>query len=143
MLDITEHYIRKFGSVTINVYQFPQEDGFGIFLDSLRITLLRHGILPMYLWILNPAEKNYILIHWCRGYYQGQVEQEAGAIIRRLWNCQSNLPYYLLESLNATQENQSAQAQYFSRHLRNYSLQQDHSADYKWHGRTFGSTHLS
>ena len=48
--EIIKHFEEKFGWFSIRVYQFPQIDGFGTFLESVQRTLLRHRTIGWYMW---------------------------------------------------------------------------------------------
>ena len=49
-LEIIKRFEEKFGWFSIRVYQFPQIDGFGTFLESVQRTLLRHRTIGWYMW---------------------------------------------------------------------------------------------
>ena len=42
-IKVIKRFEEKFGWFVIRVYQFPQVEGFGTFLESVQRTLLRHG----------------------------------------------------------------------------------------------------
>ena len=42
-IKVIQRFEEKFGWFVIRVYQFPQVEGFGTFLESVQRTLLRHG----------------------------------------------------------------------------------------------------
>ena len=48
--EIIKRFEEKFGWFSIRVYQFPQIDGFGTFLESEQRTLLRHRTIGWYMW---------------------------------------------------------------------------------------------
>ena len=143
-MDITEKYMSRYGSSVIHIYRFPYIPTFMRFLDSMRITFLRKGIISAYLWLNNSALQSFILVLWERGCYDGQFESEGRGIIARLWKYHSPQYFYELETIRITQENLWTLKDWIQPYLLTFNVEQsaDLSSALKWHQRSFSSSHI-
>ena len=100
-IKVIQRFEEKFGWFVIRVYQFPQVEGFGTFLESVQRTLLRHGTAVWYIWAKIRGTDKILLIYFGRGLWAGHFEQETDAIIPRLWQRQASVPYMALDMAGA------------------------------------------
>ena len=143
-IDITETYMHRYGSCSIHIYRFPLIPDFSGFLDTMRITFLRKGIVSAYLWLNNPGINSFFLVMWERGSFDGQFDLEAKRIISRLWHRHSQQPYYELETIRITAENQWNLKDWLARYLLALGAQQNTgpSIPLKWHQRSYSSSQV-
>ena len=84
VLAIIERFIGKYGSVQVEIFRLPtfstselQRD-----LNSLSITLKRHGIIAAYSWQYQPAESAYCLFL----FHVDPTHSSISGIVHRLWH---------------------------------------------------------
>ena len=143
-IDITETYMHRYGSCSIHIYRFPLIPDFSGFLDTMRITFLRKGIVSAYLWLNNPDINSFFLVIWERGSFGGQFDLEAKRIISRLWHRHSQQAYYELETIRITPENQWNIKDRLARYLLALGTRQNAgpSIPLKWHQRSYSSSQV-
>ena len=143
-LDITKKYLFRYGSCSIHIYRFPCIPDFICFLDSMRITFLRKGILSSYLWLNNAALQSFFLLIWERGSFDGQFESEGQKIINRLWKRHSPQDYYGLETIRITQDNQWTIGDWFCRYLLALGAQpaDGPAVPLKWHQKSYSTSQI-
>ena len=143
-LDIPKKYLFHYGSCSIHIYRFPCIPDFICFLDSMRITFLRKGILSSYLWVNNAALQSFFLLIWERGSFYGQFESEGQTIINRLWKRHSLQDYYGLETIQITQDNQWSICDWFCRYLLELGAQpaDGPAVPLKWHQKSYSTSQI-
>ena len=80
-IKVIQRFEEKFGWFVIRVYQFPQVEGFGTFLESVQRTLLRHGTAVWYIWAKIRGTDKILLIYFGRGSWAGHFEQETDVLL--------------------------------------------------------------
>ena len=84
VLAIIERFIGKYGSVLLEVFRLPTLSTAEIqrFLNSLSITLKRHGIIAAYSWQYQPSESAYYLFL----FHVDPTHSSISGIVHRLWH---------------------------------------------------------
>ena len=101
VLAIIERFISKYGSVLLEVFRLPTFSTAELqrYLNSLSITLKRHGIIAAYSWQYQPAESAYYLYL----FHIGSIPGSISGIVHRLWHSSpsiSQLDNIRVNSLN-------------------------------------------
>ena len=136
-IKVIQRFEEKFGWFAIRVYQFPQVEGFGTFLESVQRTLLRHGTAVWYIWAKIRGTDKILLIYFGRVLWAGHFEQETDAIIPRLWQRQASVPYMVADTITVNQQNKNDLSDWLVRYLIATGAPQ--TANANWHKKTFGS----
>ena len=84
VISLIERFIGKYGSVQIEIFRLPTFSTAELqrYLNSLSITLKRHGIIAAYSWQYQPAESAYYLFLFHIGSTLGSIS----GIVHRLWH---------------------------------------------------------
>ena len=84
VLAIIERFIGKYGSVLLEIFRLPTFSTAELqrYLNSLSITLRRHGIIAAYTWQYQPAESAYYLFLFHVDPTYGSIS----GIVHRLWH---------------------------------------------------------
>ena len=143
-LDVIKHFEEKFGWFSIRVYQFPQIDGFGTFLESVQRTLLRHRTIGWYMWARIRVTDRVLLIYFGRGQWEGHFEKETDEIIPRLWQRQSTQPYMAADTITVNQQNKDDISDWLARYLIAIGAQQTDGpkVNVNWHKKSFGTAQM-
>ena len=143
-LEVIKRFEEKFGWFSIRVYQFPQIDGFSIFLESVQRTLLRHRTIGWYMWARIRGTDKLLLIYFGRGQWEGHFEQETDEIIPRLWQRQSDQPYMVADTIPVNQQNKYDVSDWLARYLIAIGAQQTDGPEVKlqWHEKSCGSSQM-
>ena len=143
--EIIKRFEEKFGWFSIRVYQFPQIDGFGTFLESVQRTLLRHRTIGWYMWAKIRGTNQLLLIYFGRGQWNGHFEQETNEIIPRLWQRQSSQPYMVADTITVNQQNKDDVSDWLARYLIAIGAQQTDgpTVNVNWHKKTFGTAQMT
>ena len=101
IIALIERFIGKYGSVQVEIFRLPTFSTAELqrYLNSLSITLKRHGIIAAYSWQYQPAESAYYLFL----FYIGSTLGSISGIVRRLWHSSpsiSQLDNIRVNSLN-------------------------------------------
>ena len=101
--EMVTRYVQKFGSARLQIYRLPgaSNEELRSYLNTLRITLLRKGIQPQYIWQYDPAESAYLLF-LC--HYDSQPEG-IRQIASRLWH--GSFPLQTISSIPVNRYNLS------------------------------------
>ena len=140
-IKVIQRFEEKFGWFVIRVYQLPQVEGFGTFLESVQRTLLRHGTAVWYIWAKIRGTDKILLIYFGRGLWAGHFEQETDAIIPRLWQRQASVPYMVADTITVNQQNKDDLSDWLVRYLIAIGATQTAgpAVNVNWHKKTFGS----
>ena len=144
-LEVIKRFEEKFGWFSIRVYQFPQIDGFSIFLESVQRTLLRHRTIGWYMWARIRGTDRLLLIYFGRGQWAGHFEQETDKIIPRLWQRHSDQPYMVADTITVNQQNKDDISDWLARYLIAIGAQQTDgpAVNVNWHKKTFGTAQMT
>ena len=84
VLAIIERFIGKYGSVQVEIFRLPTFSTAELqrYLNSLSITLKRHGIITAYSWQYQPAESAYCLFL----FHVDPTHSSISGIVHRLWH---------------------------------------------------------
>ena len=101
VLALIERFIGKYGSVLLEVFRLPTFSTAELqrYLNSLSITLKRHGIIVSYTWQYQPAESAYYLFL----FHVDPTYSSISGIVHRLWHSSpsiSQLDNIRVNSLN-------------------------------------------
>ena len=101
VLALIERFIGKYGSVQLEIFRLPTFSTAELqrYLNSLSITLKRHGIIAAYSWQYQPAESAYYLFL----FHIGSTLSSISGIVHRLWHSSpsiSQLDNIRVNSLN-------------------------------------------
>ena len=142
--EIIKRFEEKFGWFSIRVYQFPQIDGFSIFLESVQRTLLRHRTIGWYMWAKIRGTDKLLLIYFGRGQWAEHFEQETDEIIPRLWQLQSDQPYMVADTIPVNQQNKYDVSDWLARYLISIGAQQTDgpAVNVNWHKKSFGTAQM-
>ena len=91
VIQLTEHYLNRFGKVMIGIYYLPPLDDnckFGISINSLLVTLRRLDLMPEYSWFMDSSEGHYLIL-FVSGYFRNDLS-EITPVICRLWGIQNS-----------------------------------------------------
>ena len=82
-LALIERFIGKYGSVQLEIFRLPTFSTAELqrYLNSLSITLKRHGIIAAYSWQYQPAESAYYLFL----FHVDPTHSSISGIVHRLW----------------------------------------------------------
>ena len=140
-IKVIQRFEEKFGWFVIRVYQFPQVEGFGTFLESVQRTLLRQGTAVWYIWAKIRGTDKILLIYFGRGLWAGHFEQETDAIIPRLWQRQASAPYMVADTITVNQQNKDNLSDWLVRYLIAIGATQTAgpAVNVNWHKKTFGT----
>ena len=141
-LKVIEHLEEKFGWFTIRVYQFPLISGFETFLDSMQRSFTRHGLFSWYMWAKN---KDMVLfIHFGCGFWAGHFESESDRIIPGLWQRQSQLSYFVADTITVNPQNKDNLQDWLVRYLLSIGCKQTAGPEVKlqWHEKSYGSSQM-
>ena len=143
--EIIKRFEEKFGWFSIRIYQFPQIDGFGTFLESVQRTLLRHRTIGWYMWAKIRGTNQLLLIYFGRGQWHGHFEQETNKIIPRLWQRQASAPYMVADTITVSQHNKDDVSDWLARCLIAIGAQQTDgpAVNVNWHKKTFGTAQMT
>lgn len=99
-------YIENYGQGWIGYYSFSgcSRSVFISFMDSLRITLTRMNMIPVYIWQYHSTCDRYELFLFTNGYFRSGME-DLSPVMVRLWNLRSIIPFQLHESIFADRKN--------------------------------------
>ena len=138
---VIKRFEEKFGWFVNRIYQFPQVDGFGTFLESVQRILLRHKIIGWYLWAKIRGTDKILLFYFGRGLWAGHFEQETNEIIPRLWRRQASAPYMVADTITVNQQNKDDVSDWLARYLIAIGAKQpgDQTVKVNWHQKTFGT----
>ena len=84
VISLIERFIDKYGSVLLEIFRLPTFSTAELqrYLNSLTITLKRHGIIAAYSWQYQPAESAYYLFL----FHIGSIHGSISGIVHRLWH---------------------------------------------------------
>ena len=84
VIAIIERFIGKYGSVQVEIFRLPTFSTAEIqrYLNSLSITLKRHGIIAAYSWQYQPSESAYYLFL----FHVDPTHSCISGIVHRLWH---------------------------------------------------------
>ena len=84
VISLIERFVSKYGSVQVEVFRLPtfSTDELQRYLNSLSITLKRHGIIAAYSWQYHPTEKAYYLFL----FHTASITGSISGIVHRLWH---------------------------------------------------------
>ena len=138
LLDLLQQYITRYGKGLISVINYPEitREKLKTYLDSLRITLKRHGKAPVYLWRHEPDLRRYQLFLFTNAYFTHDLS-EILPVITRLWAIHSNISFQIQSWCIADTGNINEVANTLA------SLcWQPRPLNASWHQRMFGLSHL-
>ena len=141
-LKVIEHLEEKFGWCTIRVYQFPLISGIETFLDSMQRSFTRHGLFSWYMWAKN--KDTIFFIHFGRGFWAGHFESESDKIIPSLWQRQSQLSYFMADTITVDQQSKNNLQDWLVRFLISIGYEQTAGPEVKlrWHEKSCGSSQM-
>ena len=101
VISLIECFIGKYGSVFLEIFRLPTFSTAELqrYLNSLTITLKRHGIIVSYTWQYQPAESAYYLFL----FHVDPTHSSISGIVHRLWHSSpsiSQLDNIRVNSLN-------------------------------------------
>ena len=84
VLALIERFVSKYGSVFLEIFRLPTFSTAELqrYLNSLSITLKRHGIIVSYTWQYQPAESAYYLFL----FHVDPTYSSISGIVHRLWH---------------------------------------------------------
>ena len=84
VISLIERFIGKYGSVLLEVFRLPTFSTAELqrYLNSLSITLKRHGIIVSYTWQYHPSENVYYLFL----FHVDPTHSSISGIVHRLWH---------------------------------------------------------
>ena len=84
VISLIERFIGKYGSVQVEIFHLPtfSTDELQRYLNSLSITLKRHGIIVSYTWQYHPSESAYYLFL----FHVDPTHSSISGIVHRLWH---------------------------------------------------------
>ena len=84
VISLIERFIGKYGSVFLEIFRLPTFSTAELqrYLNSLSITLKRHGIIAAYSWQYQPAESAYYLFL----FHVDPTYSSISGIVHRLWH---------------------------------------------------------
>ena len=84
VISLIERFIGKYGSVLLEIFRLPTFSTAELqrYLNSLSITLKRHGIIAAYTWQYQPAESAYYLFL----FHVDPTYSSISGIVHRLWH---------------------------------------------------------
>lgn len=84
VISLIERFIGKYGSVQLEVFRLPTFSSAELqrYLNSLSITLKRHGIIVSYTWQYHPSESAYYLFL----FHTASITGSISGIVYRLWH---------------------------------------------------------
>ena len=84
VISLIERFIGKYGSVLLEIFRLPTFSTAELqrYLNSLSITLKRHGIIAAYTWQYQPAESAYYLFL----FHIEPTYSSISGIVHRLWH---------------------------------------------------------
>ena len=84
VISLIERFIDKYGSVLLEIFRLPTFSTAELqrYLNSLTITLKRHGIIVSYTWQYQPAESTYYLFL----FHVDPTYSSISGIVHRLWH---------------------------------------------------------
>ena len=138
LLTLLREYVSRYGKGLFSIVNYPEisREKLVIYLDSLRITLKRHGKVPVYLWLHEPELKRYQLFLFTNGYFAHDLS-EILPILTRLWLIHSNIPIQVQSWSLVCTDNVSTVSDALA------SLDwQPRSSSAAWHQRMFGTSHF-
>ena len=138
LLTLLREYVSRYGKGVFSIINYPEisREKLVIYLDSLRITLKRHGKMPVYLWLHEPERSRYRLFLLTNGYFAHDLS-EILPVLTRLWQIHSNLPIDVQSWSLVCTDNVSTVSDALA------SLDwQPRSSSAAWHQRMFGTSHF-
>ena len=138
LLALLREYVSRYGKGLFSIINYPEisREKLVIYLDSLRITLKRHGKVPVYLWLHEPELKRYQLFLFTNGYFTHDLS-EILPILTRLWLIHSNIPIQIQSWSIVDADNMNTVANDLA------SLDwQPRPATAAWHQRMFGTSQI-
>ena len=84
VLALIERFIGKYGSVLLEIFRLPTFSTAELqrYLNSLSITLKRHGIIVSYTWQYHPSENAYSLFL----FHTASITGSISGVVQRLWH---------------------------------------------------------
>ena len=84
VISLIERFIGKYGSVFLEIFRLPTFSTAELqrYLNSLTITLKRHGIIVSYTWQYHPSENAYYLFL----FHVDPTYSSISGIVHRLWH---------------------------------------------------------
>ena len=84
VISLIERFIGKYGSVFLEIFRLPTFSTAELqrYLNSLSITLKRHGIIVSYTWQYHPSENAYYLFL----FHTASITGSISGIVHRLWH---------------------------------------------------------
>ena len=84
VISLIERFIGKYGSVFLEIFCLPTFSTSELqrYLNSLSITLKRHGIIVSYTWQYHPSENAYYLFL----FHTASITGSISGIVHRLWH---------------------------------------------------------
>ena len=84
VISLIERFIGKYGSVLLEIFRLPTFSTAELqrYLNSLSITLKRHGIIVSYTWQYHPSENAYYLFL----FHTASITGSISGIVHRLWH---------------------------------------------------------
>ena len=84
VISLIERFIGKYGSVLLEIFRLPTFSTAELqrYLNSLTITLKRHGIIAAYTWQYHPSENAYYLFL----FHVDPTYSSISGIVHRLWH---------------------------------------------------------
>ena len=143
-LKVIEYLEEKFGWFTIRVYQFPLTPGFETFLGSMQRNLTRHGLFSWYMWAKFKNKDMVLFVHFGRGFWAGHFESESDRIIPGLWQRQSQLSYFVADTITVDQQSKNNLQDWLVRFLISIGYEQTAGPEVKlrWHEKSFGTSQM-
>ena len=143
-LKVIEYLEEKFGWFTIRVYQFPLIPGLETFLESMQRSLTRHGMFSWYMWAKFKNKDMVLLVHFGRGFWAGHFESESDKIIPSLWQRQSQLSYFVADTITVDQQSKNNLQDWLVRFLISIGYEQTAGPEVKlrWHEKSCGSSQM-
>ena len=142
VIQLTEHYLNRFGKVMIGIYYLPPLDDnfkFGIFINSLLVILRRLDLMPEYYWFLESSGGHYLIL-FVSGYFRNDLS-EITPVICRLWGIQNSNRITVIDSISISTENPEYGKERLRQFLYSHGLSQTITTN--WHQRTFGCSRLT
>jgi len=92
IIALIERFIGKYGSLQLEIFRLPTFSTAELqrYLNSLSITLKRHGIIAAYSWQYQPAESAYYLFLFHIGSTLGSIS----GIVHRLWHSSPSISQF-------------------------------------------------
>ena len=106
IMEITNHYLERFGKVLIGIYYLPplaENWKFTVFINSLLVTLRRMDLRPCYTWNMDASGGHYLIL-WLNGYFRNDLS-DVTPTINRLWQIHSQQPLSVIDSILLNVEN--------------------------------------